>query len=497
MRLPRLIGHEETKVLRLHPLEKALLAVVALHLTFLPWAVGGMKVWTQWISLGLGAVAFVLALLPRRYTEEHTGGESFTLHPLPRLLRFPLFWLGLLFAAYMVAGAFNPAWRYVSEGTKWWMVRVNHLPWLPHGIADAPMWWGNTWRALLIFAAAFFLVCALWVGVTRRRSLEILLVVLSCNAILVALLSLIGRATHMTKLYWTWFAYGNPVGPFVYHNHAAAWLNLGLCCTAGLAVYVHQRASRRMQKSSPALLLAFGCVLLAAAVVASLSRGAVLVAAGLLVLALARAGFVLTFRPGAGRSRVIAALVTVVLISFGAFAVAKIGGRQLWARFEKIDNDRSVSSRFLVTSATMDMWRQSPWLGEGACSFRYLFPLYQQHYPAIFETKRGRRTFRYSWEYAHNDWAQVLAEYGIFGAAFAALALLWWLRAFIRRRGWLQAVPFALALALLGTLVHARGDFVFHCPAVLLTVACLSIAALRWAELSNAPSRTRPVPPRM
>lgn len=138
--------------LPLHPREKALLALVALHLCFLPWALGTMHVWSQLTSLGLGAAGMVLALIPRTYSGDyalpmshqvsglfasvsqsenrgqtpgwqlsrHAGGATdpglaaasnrepatassqasgqattMRLTMWPRLLRFPLFWIGL------------------------------------------------------------------------------------------------------------------------------------------------------------------------------------------------------------------------------------------------------------------------------------------------------------------------------------------------------------------------------------------------------------------
>src|SRR5258708_7429071 len=58
----------DRKRLPLHPLEKAVLWVVALHLCFLPWALGTMHVWSQVTSLGLSAVGLALALIPRNYS---------------------------------------------------------------------------------------------------------------------------------------------------------------------------------------------------------------------------------------------------------------------------------------------------------------------------------------------------------------------------------------------------------------------------------------------
>jgi hypothetical protein len=74
----------KTKRLKIHPLEASLLWVVALHLVFLPWAIGGMRLWGQLVSLSLALISFGLALIPRHYTAAHTGANTFHLVPWPR-----------------------------------------------------------------------------------------------------------------------------------------------------------------------------------------------------------------------------------------------------------------------------------------------------------------------------------------------------------------------------------------------------------------------------
>src|SRR5215216_2878024 len=60
--------------LPLHPLEKAVLAIVAAHLCFLPWALGGMTAWSQITSLALAALGMIIALIPRTYAGDLNPG---------------------------------------------------------------------------------------------------------------------------------------------------------------------------------------------------------------------------------------------------------------------------------------------------------------------------------------------------------------------------------------------------------------------------------------
>ena len=77
------------------------------------------------------------------------------------------------------------------------------------------------------------------------------------------------------------------------------------------------------------------------------------------------------------------------------------------------------------------MAKEELWLGWGAGSWRYIFPMYQKSYPEIYYQRyhprhgwKGRRVYHY----AHNDVVQFLCEYGIVGCSLAA-ADLWLLGA--------------------------------------------------------------------
>ena len=171
--------------LPLHPREKALLAIVAIHLCFLPWALGTMHAWSQLTSLGLAMVGFVLALLPRDYTSDQSGGAAMRLTMWPRLVKFPLFWIGLALLGYITLQASNPSWVWERNATTWWLRPVNNVPWLPTSI-ETPFERFNLWRQFIIYASAWLVVCTLWTGFTRRRALQLLLTVLVVNAIFLA-----------------------------------------------------------------------------------------------------------------------------------------------------------------------------------------------------------------------------------------------------------------------------------------------------------------------
>lgn len=55
----------KAKTYALQPLERTLAGVIITLLIFLPWALGGLRVWGQWPMFGLSVLAFLIALIPR------------------------------------------------------------------------------------------------------------------------------------------------------------------------------------------------------------------------------------------------------------------------------------------------------------------------------------------------------------------------------------------------------------------------------------------------
>lgn len=471
---------------RLHPLERGLLGVVALQLVFLPWALGGMYLWSQIPSLVLSLLAFGLALWPRNYTEEFTPEGSFRLLMWPKLKNFPIFWLGLLFLGTIVVQALNPNWQFMQGDQGWWMQACDFVNWLPHGAAG-PRWiMTNPWRELLVYASAWLLVCALWVGVTRRRTLQLLLTVLIVNAGLLAVFGIAQRALGADKMFWIWPQPGNYfVSTFIYKNHAGAYFNLMLSLCAAMAYWHFSRASRRFDKSNPGGVFAFVGILVAMLVIFSYSRTATLLC--LPYLAVLLISFLVKQIWGNQEERSIFVTLTlaVVLVTFLWLGLKQLRVEKVIDRIDQImkgDHQVSVAGRQEAAQATIELI-QRDWLwGGGAGSFRFMFPLMQQYHPPIWRGPNGKRIY---FEHAHNDYLEYVAEFGLWGGIMALAALVVLAAGLLR----IEAQRKPMQLLLLGGLalvaIHSVVDFNAHNPAILLTWCALWPILVRWGELED------------
>jgi O-antigen ligase len=473
----------------LHPLERALVVVASIHLCFLPWAMGTRAPWAQLVSLGFALIAFALALWPRRYVGELAPDGPFTLHTWPRLVRFPIFWLGLGFLGYIALGAFNPAWERISTDLVWYIRSKEHADWLPSSI-EAPFANMNAWRMLTIYGAAWLLACALWTALTRRTAVQSIITVLVVNGFVLSLIAITQKMAGTKLMLWFIKAPADYFhGTFVYKNHAGAYFNLIFAIALATALWHHVRGLRRLERGSPAPVFAFAVVVLAACVFMSGSRTAMLLLAG---YGLATLIIYLTWRSRArgtvatnpAVSGLMAATAIVVIVAAGYFLNLEKSVEQIRLLTTESGHRQAIESRVLARKATYDLFREQPLTGWGAGSFRHAFPIYQQNYPQIFRATPHPRHV-YFWDHAHNDYVQTLAELGLIGAVFPALALLWLLFKLCRLGALAQPSFLVLTLGLGLILAHSWVDFPLYNPAILATFCAVWIMTVRWAELET------------
>ncbi len=172
------------------------------------------------------------------------------------------------------------------------------------------------------------------------------------------------------------------MGPFVYHNNYAAFIELLLAPAVWLAVADRSRT----------LAYAAAAAVMYAGVIASTSRaGAALATAEILaILVVGRVRGVLSGRRFWGTAATLAGLAVL--------SVAIVGWEALWRRYQQADP--YVHRRDMLLSA-LAMAHERPWTGFGLGTFQTAYPAY-----ALFDIGLVVN-------HAHNDWAEWLAEGGV------------------------------------------------------------------------------------
>jgi hypothetical protein len=478
----------KTKRLKVHAAELRVLWVVSAHLVFLPWALGGMRTWAHWPSLALSLLGLVLALIPRNYTAEHTGQDSFRLIMWPKLIRFPIFWLGLALLGLVTIQALNPAWTYKTDGKVYWLEQIENITWLPAG-TDTPFEKWNQWRMLLIYTAAWATVCSLWIGFTRRRTLQLFITVLAINGLCLGLFGIAQRLLGNGKMFWFFESPNSSFfSSFIYKNHGGAYLLVTLALTCGLAAWYYLRGLRRLEKSNPSGVLAFAATCIAVSILTSYARGATLTMLAFLLLVIG--GFVWhQFRLPTGTRRPVVAIALVLI--FGYFlktGFEALRSREAWDRIKQgiSRQDASLELRERATTAATEMLTEEGKRGVGAGAFRYLFPIYQQRYPSLLIQDK-RRMF---WEHAHNDVLQIPIELGIAGVTLIVCSLGYWFLLLVRAAFWENPLSVCGSVGALAIAVYSWWDFPFQCPAILVTWTALWPIAALWARLEESSTRT-------
>jgi hypothetical protein len=414
-----------------------------------------------------------LLLLVHNIRKDYRSNSSYFQYPVTRLNL--LFYLVLVFLFLQViplpsfiVGLLSPAAREVKNNSLFlsdnsafvtfapylYPVRMSLIRWTIYGL--------------------FFLGLAQVLN-TRKR-LEI-----TCWAILItaAFISLYGiYQTYVgdNRIWWFTGHGGDVRGTYINRNHFAGFMAMGLMLavcyasslinnfirTDSLPQNTRGRILRFLsleQSHSKRLLVIFSGVIIGLGLVLSASRGGIISAAlGLLVL-----GLLYLTRQSQKKNGLI---VLAVFLLIGAYGL-HVGLEHTVERFQSEQLQSSYEGRYRYAEKTMDVFRDYKLTGVGVGNFQYAYPRYQ-----------APEDMGLLIDYAHNDWAQLLAEAGVLGFAVVLGGLGYFI--FCLFRLWQsRRDPYALALgivplAALTTMgVHSYFDFNMHIPANVLILAAV------------------------
>lgn len=277
----------------------------------------------------------------------------------------------------------------------------------------------NTAHATLAWSAHLALVFAV-LQLTRG---ETFLRYLLYFGFALCVLATLQTFTSPGKVFWL-FPVTDPIflmGPFLYHSHYAAFIELLLPLALFPAI---QNPGKRLRYS----LMAGAMV---ASVIASATRGGFLV----IVLEIVAILALCSWRESGP------ALISILLLTGALTAI--VGWESLAHRFE--EKSYFDFGRAEMLKSSVDMIRDRPWAGVGLGNWPAAYPAYARYDDGLIANQ------------AHNDWAQWTAEGGI-----TLLAAMFWVFALAIR----QARRTLLCIGPVFVLLHAGIDYQFQKPQI-------------------------------
>ena len=290
---------------------------------------------------------------------------------------------------------------------------------------------------------------------------------------------------------------GVATGTYVNRNHLAGYLNLCLAAGIGLMIArlggeaVHNwrqrlRSLARLLLGEKARLRIFLIVMVIGLVLTRSRMGNTAFFAGTLIVG----ALGLLLMRGAPRSTILflASMVVLDVLIVGTwFGVDQVMQRiQATEVTSNAENALPTEDRDEVDRAALPYLNDFRLTGSGGGTFYAVFPRYHS------EKLNGY------YDFAHNDYVQILAETGVVGLLLCAavvLGALWQaLRAMrVRRDPLMRGTAFGVSMAICWLLIHSSVDFNLQMPATSFTATVM--LALAWVAASlgreSAPATRR------
>ncbi len=463
-------------------LEKAAFTIYLVVLLLSPLLFGAVHTYAYTIMC-VGVLTGSLLLIRKNVKKNvRTGGYQFQ---LPRTSVNFVFLILLAFLFLQIIPLPPRLLEYLSPGAL--VVGQKSLP-PSGGLAVAGL--GREWFALSPYYypvrmsiirwsvyGLFFLGLVQVLNSQKRIELTVFLILMAgCFEALYGLAQTYSGSPHL----W-WFRsitdQRAATGTYINRNHFAGFMEMGLLLAAA---YVAALSARRKQKkvapgNKPSLrarlsrclsgeqkfnkrtFILFSGAVMALGLVFSASRGGIIAAAGAMLCM----GLLFVSRKRHRRNGLLVLLLCVIASVYAL----DVGVDYTMGRFKYFDSSYEARTRY--TKKTLDMFHDYKLTGVGIGNFQYPYPKYQ----AVEDKKRLIA-------YAHNDWAQFLAEAGITGFCLLLAGIFYYVCRTIRL--WKRrSDPFAISLgiaplaAITAMAIHSYSDFNLHVPA-----NCLILAAI-------------------
>lgn len=443
--------------------------VVTLCLVATAWGFAGRATWAPAAFTSLSFVAALIAVILARGRGE----------PLHLRAFLPLGAFSLLVGVSLLNTSHLP----VPGQPGAWLPREGWISWLPTTVDRA-----TTAEKALPWLSALLLGGALRQARFSPTARNLFWSIWIAHGLVLAF---VGIYFHLTSPYEILGAFrdrhGYHFGPFVYRNHWTAYAAILVMTALGFAFSAFHLWRNRRGRWDGMLAGLGAALLLGITPIIPGSRSGTLILSTVLVAAFARLAFLMLRSPSPGggsargprRALALTGFATIILLALAPMLKAPLQNH--WQRTlyqAQAYADGTDELRFLLTRDSLRMAAQRPIWGWGVGSYAHVFPLFQGDY---LRDENGRASARII--HAHNDWAHLLAEAGVFGFSILVLPLV----ILVRRAGADKGVRVRWALGGLAlTLIYALVDFPLHNPAVLLLFTSILCTA-------SPPSRALPL----
>ena len=372
-------------------------------------------------------------------------GARFWLNSRPRLLWPPICWAVVAFTGYAIVRYLNADIEYVARQE---LIRV------------------------LVYACLFF---AILNNLHRQESTQIVSGTLIFLAMAISGYAIYQFLAHLHRVWYFEVRHDfGASGTYILRNHLGGFLEMLL--PLGLAYTLTSRL-----KPVTKVFLGYASLVILAGIAVTISRGTYASTAVALALFFGVLLFNRTYR-------LPALVLLVVVVGAGAYYLPK--SFPIQTRLKPVlagEGRMEEDCRVLLWQAAIQIWQENPWWGVGPAHYDYRF---RQVRPVLVQ-------LRPAW--AHNDYLNTLAEWGLVGTGLVASAWVLMGLGVLKTWSFVRGKPRGLgeernsnkfafvlgaSLGLAAILVHSVVDFNMHIPAnaiLAITLMALLSSHLRFA----------------
>jgi O-antigen ligase len=420
-------------------------------LFFAPLAFGSVETW----SIALVEIFICLATLSYLFVVRREKLDFFHVPGITPLLLL-LLWMALQLIplppslvqiiAPGIHQAYNPILELQDSG-KWIPLTVNQK--------------ASLLEFLRISSYALFYILTVQL-LSQSKRLTKTVRIIAWLAMGIAFLAIIQKFTSPHNIYWfrPTPKYAGTVGPWIYHNHYAGFMELVFPLVLALFFYYRPKVSSRQSLrtriaalfTSPGsnfrFLLGFGIILILASVFIALSRGgtiAIILGLFFFLTLLARQ------KTGHGKA------VPLVIFCCVLLAVTWFGWDPILSKFNRSFTETGglADGRLIIWHDCVPLIKDFFFTGSGFGTFIHIYPQYNTIPNSLI------------FDHAHNDYIELITDGGIIGFILAACFVITIMRhgfkrIKVRREKYSILLSIAGLTALFSILLHSVTDFNMH-----------------------------------